>query len=171
MNAALPASFNSNQIAEKKFIPKILEKDITGIKANYKFNIKKIKKLKKNHFLSYLVSLQLDLIDNYYSFECMENDFLSADKEEKGFVNGKTFKIILRKKIVNIDDKNINLFIKFSEDNSKKNNKKKENEDEEEEEDDSKSDINKDDLKNKKINYKIFLNRLANYKIKDTKAE
>ena len=171
MNAALPASFNSNQIAEKKFIPKILEKDITGIKANYKFNIKKIKKLKKNHFLSYLVSLQLDLIDNYYSFECMENDFLSADKEEKGFVNGKTFKIILRKKIVNIDDKNINLFIKFSEDNSKKNNKKEENEDEEEEEDDSKSDINKDDLKNKKINYKIFLNRLANYKIKDTKTE
>ena len=163
LNAPLPASFNRNE-EEIKFIPKILEKDITRIKANYKFNIKKIKNLKKNTFLSNLINLQLDLIDNYYSFECMENDFLTADKNEEGFVNGKNFKTILQKKIANIDDKMVNLFIKFCEVDEEKD----ENENGEKGEDDSKS-IRNDDFRIKKINYKIFLNRLADYKIKDIK--
>ena len=59
MNAPLPASFNKNmnEIREEKFIPKILEKDISSIKKNYKFNAKKIKNLKKNTFLKSLVNL------------------------------------------------------------------------------------------------------------------
>ena len=173
MNAPLPASFNKNmnEIREEKFIPKILEKDISSIKKNYKFNTKKIKNLKKNTFLKSLVNLQLDLIDNYYSFECMENDFLSADKNDEGFIKGKIFKIILQKRIANIDDKIVNLFIKFSEDENDQEKEKKESQnEEEEEEDDSQSNIiNNNDFRNKKVNYKIFLNRLANYKIKNIK--
>ena len=173
MNAPLPASFNKNmnEIREEKFIPKILEKDISSIKKNYKFNAKKIKNLKKNTFLKSLVNLQLDLIDNYYSFECMENDFLSADKNDEGFIKGKIFKIILQKRIANIDDKIVNLFIKFSEDENDQEKEKKESQnEEEEEEDDSQSNIiNNNDFRNKKVNYKIFLNRLANYKIKNIK--
>ena len=164
MNAPLPASYNKNDINNKKYIPKILEKDISEIKANYKFNLKKIKKLKKNTFISCLVNLQLDLIDNYYRFECMENDFLTADKNEEGYVSGKDFKIILQKRIVYIDDKMIYLFIKFSEDDEEK-------EKEKEEEIDSKNNINNDELRNKKIYYKIFLDRLADYKIKEIKNE
>ena len=162
MNAPLPASYN--QIDDKKYIPQILEKDITEIKANYKYNMKKIKNLGKNHFLRYLIDLQMDLIDNYYSFECLENDFLTADKDEEGFVNGKMFKIILQKRIININDDIINLFIKFAEDDNEEN---KGNEEEE----DSKSNVINGDLKSKKINYNIFLNRLADYKIKDIKNE
>ena len=173
MNAPLPASFNKNmnEIKEEKFIPKILEKDISSIKKNYKLNAKKIKNLKKNTFLKSLVNLQLDLIDNYYSFECMENDFLSADKNDEGFIKGKIFKIILQKRIANIDDKIVNLFIKFSEDENDQEKEKKESQnEEEEEEDDSQSNIiNNNDFRNKKVNYKIFLNRLANYKIKNIK--
>ena len=101
----------------------------------------------------------------------MENDFLSADKNDEGFIKGKIFKIILQKRIANIDDKMVNLFIKFSEDDNKEKKENEENEEEEEEEDDSKSNINinNDDFRNKQVNYKIFLNRLANYKIKDVK--
>ena len=169
MNAPLPASYNKNGVNDKKFIPKILEKDISEIKANYKFNLKKIKKLKKNTFISCLINLQLDLIDNYYSFECMENDFLTADENEEGYVSGKDFKTILQKRIVNIDDKMVDLFIKFSEDEEER--EKEKEEEDEEKEDDSKSNITNDELRNKKINYKIFLDRLANYKIKDVKNE
>ena len=56
--------------------------DISAIKLNYKFNKNKIKNL-KNEFLSNIVKLQGDLIDNYYNNECMENDFLTADKKKK----------------------------------------------------------------------------------------
>ena len=168
MNAPLPASWNNKNInEEKKFIPKVLEKDISVIKTNYKYNTKKIKNLKKNNFLSSLVKLQLDLIDNYYSFECMENDFLTADKNNEGYVSGKMFKIILQKRIINIDDKIVELFIKFSEDDDNK--EKEEDENEEEEDDESKNKV--EDIRNKKVNYKIFLNKLAEHKINEIKKE
>ena len=168
MNAPLPASWNNKNInEEKKFIPKVLEKDISVIKTNYKYNTKKIKNLKKNNFLSCLVKLQLDLIDNYYSFECMENDFLTADKNNEGYVSGKMFKIILQKRIINIDDKIVELFIKFSEDDDNKENEEDENE--EEEDDESKNKV--EDIRNKKVNYKIFLNKLAEHKINEIKKE
>ena len=168
MNAPLPASWNNKNInEEKKFIPKVLEKDISVIKTNYKYNTKKIKNLKKNNFLSCLVKLQLDLIDNYYSFECMENDFLTADKNNEGYVSGKMFKIILQKRIINIDDKIVELFIKFSEDDDNK--EKEEDENEEEEDDESKNKV--EDIRNKKVNYKIFLNKLAEHKINEIKKE
>ena len=146
LNAPLPAS-SANFDDNSKFIPKILKIDISAIKLNYKFNKNKIKNL-KNEFLSNIVKLQGDLIDNYYNNECMENDFLTADKKKEGFVNNNAFKVILQKRLFSVDDKIYNLLIKLSND--------------EEEDDDESSDI-----KNKRINYKIFLNRLASYKFKD----
>ena len=127
--------------------------------------MKKIKKLKKNHFLSYLVNLQLDLIENYYSEECMENDFLTADENNEGYVKEKIFEIILKKRLVNVDDKIINLFIKFSDEDIQK--KSEDNEYENEEDEDSNSENKENKKNNKMINYKIFLNKLANYKIKN----
>ena len=160
LNAPLPAnSITGNN--DKKFIPKILEKDISSIKLNYKANIKIIKNLKNNTFLSCIVKLQLDLINNYYNEECMENDFLTSDEEKDGFVNEKIFKLILRKRIVNIDDEIYNLFIKFASD-----------ENEIEEEKNSKDDESSNsENKVKKINYKIFLNKIASYKIKANQNE
>ena len=146
LNAPLPAN-SVNYDDNSKYIPKILKIDISSIKLNYKFNKNKIKNL-KNEFLSNIVKLQGDLIDNYYNNECMENDFLIADKKKEGFVNNNTFKIILQKRLFSVDDKIYNLIIKLSND---------------EEEDDDES----FDIKNKRINYKIFLNRLASYKFKD----
>ena len=165
MNAPLPASMKKNENENIKYFPKILEKDITSIKSNYNFNMKKIKKLKKNHFLSYLVNLQLDLIENYYSEECMENDFLTADENNEGYVKEKIFEIILKKRLINVDDKIINLFIKFSDEDIQK--KSEDNEYENEEDEDSNSENKENKKNNKMINYKIFLNKLANYKIKN----
>ena len=165
MNAPLPASMKKNENENIKYFPKILEKDITSIKSNYNFNMKKIKKLKKNHFLSYLVNLQLDLFENYYSEECMENDFLTADENNEGYAKEKIFEIILKKRLVNVDDKIINLFIKFSEEDIQT--KSEDNEYENEEDEDSNSENKENKKNNKMINYKIFLNKLANYKIKN----
>ena len=150
LNAPLPAN-SVNYDDNNKYIPKILKIDISAIKLNYKFNKNKIKNL-KNEFLSNIVKLQGDLIDNYYNNECMENDFLTADKKKEGYVNVNTFKIILQKRLFSVDDKIYNLFIKLSND----------------EEDDDDESL---DIKNKKINYKIFLNRLGSYKFKDKKRD
>ena len=57
LNAPLPA----NSIIDEnnnKYIPKILDKDISTIKLNDKFNKKKLKNLKKNTFLVCVVKLQ-----------------------------------------------------------------------------------------------------------------
>lgn len=159
LNAPLPAnSVVSND--NKKYIPKILEKDISSIKQNYKFNQNKIKNLSKNTFLSNIVKLQNDLIINYYNEECMENDFLMEDKQNEGYVKESAFKVILQKRLFSVDDKIYNLFIKFSEDDEGNNN----NDNNEEEKSSSNNDI---EVKRKRINYKIFLNKLACYKIKD----
>jgi len=55
------------------------------VQLNWTINLIKIKLRKnlKNEFLSNIVKLQGDLIDNYYNNECMENDFLTADKKKK----------------------------------------------------------------------------------------
>ena len=161
LNAPLPAN-NIIDENSNKYIPKILDKDISTIKLNYKFNKKKLKNLKKNTFLVCIVKLQEDLINNYYNEECMENDFLLADKENDGYVNGNVFKVILQKRLFSAEEEIYKIFIKFYEDDdngSKINNDYNVN-DEEESTD-----------RNKKINYKIFLNKLANYKIKDDKKE
>ena len=159
LNAPLPAnSFSNNN--DKKFIPKILEIDISVIKSNYKANKKILKNTNKNAFLSCVLKLQSHLINNYYNEECMENDFLLADKEKDGYVNEKIFKIILQKRLISVDDEVYNLFIKFASDE----NEEESNNIDKEEDFDNKN-------ISKKINYKIFLNKLASYKIQDNKKE
>ena len=163
LNAPLPAN-SVVQNNDKKYIPKILEKDISTIKSNYKYNKNKIKNIKNNHFLSCVIKLQGDLINNYYNEECMENDFLTADSNDEGYVNGNTFKIILQKRLFSVDDKIYNLFIKLIEDDDENINNKHNK-------DEGSSDNNDTKIDNKRINYKIFLNNLANYKIKDNKND
>ena len=143
LNAPLPAN-NVYYDDNKKYIPKILKIDISTIKLNYKFNKNKIKNI-NNAFLSNIVKLQRDLIDNYYNNECMEKDFLIADNNKEGYVNGNTFKIILQKRLFSVDDKMYNLFLKLSND----------------EDDEENLDIKK------RINYQVFLNKLGSYKFKD----
>ena len=164
LNAPLPA----NSIAydgNKRFIPKVLEHDISSIEKNYKYNKNKIKNLKKNTFLSSIVKLQEDLINNYYNEDCMENDFITSDKNKEGYISVNIFKVILQKRLYGVDEEIYNLFIKFEEDDDEQeisniNNSDKEN-----------SDNNDNNNMNKNINYKRFLNKLATYKIKDIKNE
>ena len=157
LNAPLPAS-NIPSIDNQKYIPKILKKEISIIKQNYKHNKTKITNLDKNTFLSCVVKLQGDLITNYFNEECMENDFVTADKKNDGYINENTFKIILQKRLFSADDEIYNLFIKFTED------------EEEIDNDEEKRSNENDKNKSRKINYKIFLNKLASYKIKDNKT-
>ena len=163
LNAPLPAnSIAYDTISDKKFIPNSLEKDISSIKLNYKYNKKKIKNLNKTTFLSCIVKLQEDLINNYYNNDCMENDFIIADKNKEGYINANIFKTILKKRLFSIDEEIYNLFIKFAEDEDEKININ--NSDEE------KSDYNRENM-NQTINYKRFLNKLACFKIKEVKNE
>ena len=158
-NAPLPA-YSVVKDENKKYIPKLLEKDISSIKLNYKFNKKKVKHLKNNTFLKSIIKLQEDLINNYYNEECMENDFLIADKDDEGYVDENVFKIILQKRLFSVDEEIYKLFIKLCEDDENDNKNNIDNEEE------------KDNIdRNKTINYKIFLNKVANYKIKDDKKE
>ena len=162
LNAPIPASSIAS-IDNQKYIPKILKKEISIIKQNYKHNKTKIKNLDKNAFLSCVVKLQGDLINNYFNEECMENDFITADKKNDGYVSEKIFKIILQKRLFSVDNEIYNLFIKFTEEDEEESNYNDEKSSNEYDNDiDSKN-------KNKKINYKIFLNKLASYKIKDNK--
>ena len=164
LNAPLPANSIPNYQDNKKYIPKILDKAISSIKSNYKFNKKKIKNLKNNTFISCIVKLQEDLINNYYNDECMENDFLLADKEEEGYIKENIFKIILQKRLFSVDEEIYNLFIKFSEDDEEQKNNANNNEEESSENNDNKKEA-------KRINYKIFLNKLADYRIKNDNYE
>ena len=158
-NAPLPA-YSVVKDENKKYIPKLLEKDISSIKLNYKFNKKKVKHLKNNTFLKSIIKLQEDLINNYYNEECMENDFLIADKDDEGYVDENVFKIILQKRLFSVDEEIYKLFIKLCEDDENDNKNNIDNEEE------------KDNIdRNKTINYRIFLNKIANYKIKDDKKE
>ena len=142
-----------------------MEHDISSIEKNYKYNKNKIKNLKKNTFLSSIVKLQEDLINNYYNEDCMENDFITSDKNKEGYISVNIFKVILQKRLYGVDEEIYNLFIKFEEDDDEQeisniNNSDKEN-----------SDNNDNNNMNKNINYKRFLNKLATYKIKDIKNE
>ena len=90
----------------------------------------------------------------------MENDFLIADKDDEGYVDENVFKIILQKRLFSVDEEIYKLFIKLCEDDENDNKNNIDNEEE------------KDNIdRNKTINYKIFLNKIANYKIKDDKKE
>ena len=136
LTAAMPALYSSKK-NETKYNQKYLETDISVIKENLKHNKIKYNENKNNEFLGDVIILQNNLIEKYYSEDCLEKDFIVADNMNSGFVNVNKFKVILKKRIYNLGDEAYEKLLSLA---------------------GSEGNIGK-------INYKNFLNNIATYKI------
>ena len=143
MKSTFPNINKKIAIDNTKFIPRYLN-DISIVEENLKIN-KNILKLKKdNGFLNAITILQEDILDNFFNFDCIEQDFNLADSEKSGKVNYLKFNSILKKRLFKLKDKNFELFVDLANKGFDK-------------------DIDYQ-LKNEKvIDYKNFLANLVNY--------
>ena len=124
-----------------KFIPRFLN-DITIVEDNLKKNKNIL--TKENGFLNAIIILQEDIVDNFFEFDSIEQDFTIADSEKTGKVPYFKFNSILKKRLFTLKDKNFEKFIDLA-------NEGLDNDVEEM-------------LKNEKnIDFKNFLENLANY--------
>ena len=140
MNSTFPNINKKIAINNTKFIPRYLN-DKTIVEKNLEIN-KKIYK-EGNGFLKAIIILQEDIVDNFFQFDSIEQDFNIADSEKTGKVSYFKFNSILKKRLFTLRDKNFEKFIKFA-------NKGTENDEEQ---------LNNENV----IDYKNFLNNLINY--------
>ena len=124
-----------------KFIPRLLN-DIIIIEKNLEINKKVF--TEDNGFLNAIIILQQDILDNFYKFDSVEQDFNIADSEKTGKVSFFKFNSILKKRLFSLKDKNFEKFVDLANEGL---------------------DFHIiESLKNiKMIDYKNFLENLANY--------
>ena len=127
----------------KPFESKIV-KDIVLIKQNLLKNTETVNKNRSNKFLNYISILQEDLIKNYNTTLSMEYDFNVIDTNNDDLINKDSFRKILEKKLMTIEDKVYYKFVSLAEQGIS-------------------SFQNIENKTSNKINYAVFLNNLINY--------
>ena len=141
MKSIFPNINKKIAIENTKFIPRYLN-DKSIVEKNLEINKKILKE--GNGFLEAIIVLQEDIVDNFFNFDCIEQDFNLADSDKNGKVSYFKFNSILKKRLFTLKDSNFERIINFA---------------------------NKGldpeviaQLKNEKvIDYKNFLNNLINY--------
>lgn len=127
----------------KPFDPKIV-KDIVLIKQNLLKNTEALNNNRNNKFLNYISILQEDLIKNYNTTLSMEYDFNVIDTNNDDLINKDSFRKILEKKLMAIEDNVYYKFVSLAEQGIS-------------------SFLNIENRTKNKINYVVFLNNLINY--------
>jgi hypothetical protein len=141
MKSIFPNINKKIAIDNTKFIPRYLN-DKSIVEKNLEINKKVFKE--GNGFLEAIIVLQEDIVDNFFNFDCIEQDFNLADSDKNGKVSYIKFNSILKKRLFTLKDSNFERIINFA-------NKGLDPEI-----------IGR--LKNEKvIDYKNFLNNLVNY--------
>ena len=141
MKSIFPNINKKIAIDNTKFIPRYLNNK-SIVEKNLEINKKVLKE--GNGFLETIIVLQEDIVNNFFNFDCIEQDFNLADSDKIGKVSYIKFNSILKKRLFTLKDSNFERIINFA---------------------------NKgldpeviDRLKNEKvIDYKNFLNNLVNY--------
>jgi hypothetical protein len=141
MKSTFPNINKKIAISNTKFIPRYLN-DKTIVDKNLEINKNIVEE--RNGFLKAIIILQEDIVDNFFKFDCIEQDFNLADSEKTGKASYFKFNSILKKRLFNLRDKNFEKFIDLAHEGLDKN--------------------VKEELKNEKmIDYRNFLNNLINY--------
>ena len=141
MKSTFPNINKKIAINNTKFIPRYLN-DKTIVEKNLEIN----KSICDEHngFLKAIIILQEDIVENFFKFDCIEQDFNVADSEKNGKVTNFKFNSILKKRLFTLKDKNFEKFIDLAHEGLDKN--------------------VIEELKNEKlIDYRNFLNNLINY--------
>ena len=115
---------------------------MTELKNNLKYNKLKLKN-EENEFLSLIVILQEDLINNYDD-SSIQNEFINVDQNNNGIINANVFKSILQNKLMFVKEEYMIKFINMA---SRGLDESYENE-----------------RDYQKVNYKNFLKNIGSYK-------
>ena len=94
MKSTFPQINKKIAIEKTNFIPRFLE-DKSLVEKNLEINQTIYKEL--NGFLNTIIILQKDIVENFFNFDCIEQDFTIADSEQSGKVSYSRFNSILKK--------------------------------------------------------------------------
>ena len=141
MKSTFPQINKNIAIERTNFIPRYLD-DKSLVEKNLEINESIYKEL--NGFLKTIIILQKDIVDNFFNFDCIEQDFTIADNEQSGKVSYSRFNSILKKRLFRLKDSNFMRMINFANYGLDENVIQQLNE-------------------NKVIDYKNFLSNLINY--------
>ena len=141
MKSTFPNINKKVAINNTNFIQRFLE-DKSLVEKNLEIN-KSIYK-ERNGFLNTIIILQEDIVENFFNFDCIEQDFNIADTEKNGKVSYFKFNSILKKRLFQLKENNFNKMIEFANEGLDQNIKIELNE-------------------KKVIDYKNFLSNLVNY--------
>ena len=111
MNSTFPVINKSIAINNTSFTKRYLE-DKSLIEKNLEINKSLYKG--RNGFLNTIIILQEDILENFFNFDCMEQDFKIADIENNGRVTYFKFNSILKKRLFQLKDSNFIRMIKFA---------------------------------------------------------
>ena len=134
MKSIFPNINKKIAINNSNFTPRFLE-DKSLVEKNLEINKNLYKK--RNGFLNTIIILQEDIVQNFFNFDCMEQDF-------NGKVSYFKFNSILKKRLFQLKDNNFVKMIEFANEGLEPN-------------------IIKELNENKIIDYKNFLLNLVNY--------
>ena len=143
MKSTFPQINKKIAIEKTNFIPRFLE-DKSLVEKNLEINQTIYKEL--NGFLNTIIILQKDIVENFFNFDCIEQDFTIADSEQSGKVSYSRFNSILKKRLFRLKDSNFMRMINFANEGLEKN-----------------ENVIRELNENKVIDYKNFLTNLVNY--------
>ena len=141
MTSTYPNINKNIAIQNTNFIPRYLE-DKSLVEKNLEINKSLYKP--RNGFLNTIIILQEDIVENFFNFDCIEQDFTIADTDKSGKVVYFKFNSILKKRLFKLKDNNFNRMIEFANEGL---------------DEDIQNELNE----NKVIDYKNFLLNLVNY--------
>ena len=141
MKSTFPNINKNIAIKNTNFIPRYLE-DKSLVEKNLEINKSVFKG--RNGFLNTIIILQEDIVENFFNFDSIEQDFNIADTEKSGTVSYFKFNSILKKRLFSLKDNNLIRMIEFANEGIEQN-------------------IKEELMKNKVIDYKNFLINLVNY--------
>ena len=142
MKSTFPIINKNIAINNTNFTQRYLE-DKSLVEKNLEIN-KSIYK-GRNGFLKTIIILQEDIVENFFNFDCIEQDFVIADTEKNDKVSYFKFNSILKKRLFQLKDNNFNEMIKFANEGLEP------------------PEIIDKLIENKVIDYKNFLSNLVNY--------
>ena len=142
MTSTFPIINKNIAINNTNFTQRFLE-DKSLVEKNLEINKSIYKGM--NGFLKTIIILQEDIVNNFFNFDCMEQDFIIADTEKNDKVSYIKFKSILKKRLFQLKDNNFNEMIKFANEGLE-----------------TQEIVNKL-IENQVIDYKNFLTNLVNY--------
>ena len=141
MKSTFPNINKNIAIKNTNFIPRYLE-DKSLVEKNLEINKSIFKG--RNGFLNTIIILQEDIVENFFNFDSIEQDFNIADTDKSGTVSYFKFNSILKKRLFSLKDNNLIKMIEFANEGIEPN-------------------VKENLIKNKVIDYKNFLINLVNY--------